>query len=110
MGDKDTPGRIVVQPTDLRASAGIAKALSDELDKPVQSALTTSTTVSTRLTGWSISAGLGQLGTGWAKPLGDLRQRLVDTASNLNANAAAHEHREQAIAGSWADAPQQGPK
>ncbi|MET8543735.1 hypothetical protein ABZW03_24240 [Kitasatospora sp. NPDC004799] len=109
MGDNGTSGKIVVTPTDLRASAGIAKALSDELDKPVQAALNTSTTVSAQLTGWSISGGLGQLGTGWAKPLGDLRQRLVDTSTNLNANATAHEQREQAIAGGWA-APQQGPK
>ncbi len=109
MGDKDTSGKIAIQPADLRASAGIARALSEDLDKPVQAALTTSTTVSTQLTGWSISGGLGQLGTGWAKPLGDLRQRLVDTATNLNANASAHEHSDQAIAGGWA-VPQQGAK
>ncbi|MBD0670116.1 hypothetical protein [Streptomyces sp. CBMA156] len=101
--------RIAIQTADLWASAGIAKTLSDELDKPVQAALNTSTTVSTQLTGWSISGGLGQLGTGWAKPLGDLRQRLADTATNLNANASAHEHRDQAVAGGWA-VPQQGPK
>ncbi|MFE4360422.1 hypothetical protein [Kitasatospora sp. NPDC056800] len=105
MGDNAT-GRVVVQPADLQASAGIAKALGEELGTPVQNAVTASETVSGQLAGWSIAGGLAQLGTGWSKPLGDLRQRLADTAANLNANAAAHEHNDRAVAGAWATAPQ----
>ncbi|AUY53642.1 hypothetical protein C2142_37885 [Streptomyces sp. CB01881] len=96
----------MIQMADLRASAGIAKGLGEELDAPVRSATTTSETVAGQLTGWSIAGGLGQLGNGWSKPLADLRQRLADTAANLNANAAAHEHNERAVAGAWAAAPQ----
>ncbi|UKZ03872.1 hypothetical protein BOQ63_007310 (plasmid) [Streptomyces viridifaciens] len=62
--------------------------------------------MSGQLTGWSIAGGLAQLGTGWSKPLGDLQQRLVNTATNLEANAAAHEHKDQAVASAWAVAPQ----
>lgn len=107
MADNVT-GKVVVRQADLQASAGIAKGLGEELGAPVQNAVTTSETVSGQLTGWSISGGLAQLGTGWSKPLGDLRQRLADTAANLNANAAAHEHNDRAIAGAWAAAPQGG--
>ncbi|MFF2751853.1 hypothetical protein ACFVVA_40755 [Kitasatospora sp. NPDC058048] len=107
MGDNAT-GRIVVQPADLRASAGIAKGLGEELGAPVQNAVTTSETVSGQLVGWSVAGGLAQLGSGWSKPLGDLRQRLADTAANLDANATAHEHKDRAIAGAWAVVPQGG--
>ncbi|AUY50683.1 hypothetical protein [Streptomyces sp. CB01881] len=102
MSDKDSAGKVVIQPADLRASAGIVKSLGEELGAPVQNAVNTSTTASGQLTGWSIAGGLGQLGSGWAKPLGALRQRLADTASNLNANADAHAHNDQAVAGGWA--------
>ncbi|SOB84403.1 hypothetical protein [Streptomyces sp. 1331.2] len=107
MGDNATR-KVAIQPTDLRASAGIAKSLGEELGPPVQNAVNTSETVSGQLAGWSIAGGLSQLGTGWSKPLGDLHQRLADTAANLNANATAHEHKDRAIAGAWAVAPQGG--
>ncbi|MFH9354047.1 hypothetical protein [Kitasatospora sp. NPDC017646] len=102
----NTTGKVVVKPADLRASAGIAKTLGEEFSAPIQNAVNTSATVSGQLTGWSIAGGLAQLGTGWSKPLGDLQQRLVNTATNLEANAAAHEHKDQAVAGAWAVAPQ----
>lgn len=108
MGDNAT-GKVVIQPTDLRASAGIAKSLGEELGTPIQNAVNTGSTASGQLTGWSIAGGLSQLGTSWSQPLGDLQQRLASTATNLNANAAAHEHNDRAVAGAWA-APQQGPK
>ncbi|MFJ4793759.1 hypothetical protein [Kitasatospora purpeofusca] len=99
-------GKVVVRPADLRASGGVARGLGEELKAPVQNAVTTSETVAGQLTGWSIAGGLGQLGTGWSKPLADLRQRFADTAANLDANAAAHEGTERAIAGGLAAAPQ----
>ncbi|MFJ8433920.1 hypothetical protein ACIQ9P_21730 [Kitasatospora sp. NPDC094019] len=99
-------GKVAVQPTDLRASAGVAKGLGAELGTPVQQAVTTSETVAGQLAGWSIAGGLGQLGSGWSKPLGDLRQRLADTSANLEANAAAHQHADHGIAGALTVAPQ----
>ncbi len=102
-------GKVIVKPADLRASAGIAKSLGEEFGTPVQNALNTSSTVAGQLTGWSIAGGLGQLGTGWSQPLGVLQQRLASTATNLNANAAAHEHNDSAVAGAWAT-PQKAPK
>lgn len=92
---------MTVAPTDLRASAGLAGTLSEELDSPIRNAVETSSTVSGRLAGWSIANGLGQLGTGWAAPLGTLKQRLADTATSLNANADAHTRNEQATADGW---------
>ncbi|MER6300419.1 hypothetical protein ABT247_12715 [Kitasatospora sp. NPDC001539] len=71
--------------------------------------MNTSTTVSGQLTGWSIAGGLSQLGNGWSQPLTNLQQRLASTSTNLNANAASHEHNDRAVAGAWA-APQQGPE
>ncbi|MFF2957274.1 hypothetical protein ACFVVU_38810 [Kitasatospora sp. NPDC057965] len=106
MADNAT-ANVVVKAADLRASAGIAKGLGEELDAPVRIAVTTSETVAGQLTGWSIAGGLGQLGSGWSKPLADLRRRLADTATNLDANAAAHEATERAVAGTLA-APQAG--
>ncbi|WP_030247063.1 hypothetical protein [Streptomyces sp. NRRL S-350] len=108
MSDNAT-GKVIVKPADLRASAGIAKSLGEEFGTPVQNALNTSSTVAGQLTGWSIAGGLGQLGTGWSQPLGVLQQRLASTATNLNANAAAHEHNDSAVAGAWAT-PQKAPK
>ncbi|MER5354523.1 hypothetical protein ABT093_29855 [Kitasatospora sp. NPDC002551] len=105
MADNAT-AKVVVKSADLQASAGIAKGLGEGLGAPVQNAVTTSETVAGQLTGWSIAGGLAQLGSGWSKPLADLRQRLADTAANLNANAAAHEHNERAIAGTLAATPQ----
>ncbi|MFF0413403.1 hypothetical protein ACFYUY_23565 [Kitasatospora sp. NPDC004745] len=102
----NTTGKVVIKPADLRASAGVAKTLAEEFGTPIQDAVNTSATVSGQLTGWSIAGGLAQLGTDWSKPLGELRQRLVSTATNLEANAAAHEHTDQAVAGAWAVAPQ----
>ncbi|MFJ4672741.1 hypothetical protein [Kitasatospora purpeofusca] len=103
---ENATGRVVVKAADLRASAGIAKGLGEELKAPVQNAVTTSESVAGQLTGWSIAGGLGQLGSGWAKPLADVRQRLADTAANLDANAAAHENTERAVAGALVTAPQ----
>ncbi|WP_405007857.1 hypothetical protein OHV13_30700 [Kitasatospora purpeofusca] len=105
MADNATD-KVVVKPADLRASGGVARGLGEELKAPVQNALTTSETVAGQLTGWSIAGGLGQLGTGWSKPLADLRQRFADTAANLDANAAAHEATERAVAGALVAAPQ----
>ncbi|MER7753137.1 hypothetical protein [Kitasatospora sp. NPDC097643] len=51
MSDKGGPDKVVVQPGDLRASAGIAKTLGEELSTPVQNAVDTSTTASGQLTG-----------------------------------------------------------
>ncbi|MEU6234362.1 hypothetical protein [Kitasatospora sp. NPDC047058] len=82
----------------------MASTLAEELASPVQNALSSATTASGQLVGWSIAGGLGQLGSGWATPLGTLRQRLTDTATNLRSNAAAHAHNEQAIAGAWSQA------
>ncbi|MFJ9609675.1 hypothetical protein ACIRS1_25370 [Kitasatospora sp. NPDC101176] len=101
-----TTGKVVIKPADLRASAGVVKTLGEEFGAPIQNAVNTSATVSGQLTGWSIAGGLAQLGTDWSKPLGDLQQRLANTATNLEANATAHEHNDQAAAGAWALIPQ----
>ncbi|MFF8772479.1 hypothetical protein [Kitasatospora sp. NPDC015120] len=105
MADNVT-GTVAVKAADLRASADIANGLGEELDAPVRSAVTTSESVAGQLTGWSIAGGLGQLGRGWSKPLAGMRQRFADTAANLNANAAAHEQTERAVAGGLAAVPQ----
>ncbi|WP_406096267.1 hypothetical protein [Kitasatospora purpeofusca] len=96
---------VVVQ--GLHASAQVAKGLAEELGTPVQAALTSATTTSGQLAGWSISAGLGHLGSSWSAPLSALQQRIVATGTNLDANATAHSHNEQAGAGVW---NQQGAK
>ncbi|GAA1390265.1 hypothetical protein GCM10009639_18780 [Kitasatospora putterlickiae] len=90
---------------ELNASANLASTLAQEFASPVQTALTSATTTSGQLAGWSIAGGLRQLGNGWAAPLGALRQRLTDTAANLHANATSHANNEQAVAGAWS-APQ----
>ncbi|TYC66270.1 hypothetical protein EH183_43255 [Streptomyces sp. CB01881] len=86
----------------------MAKALAEEFAKPVQTALTSATTTSGQLAGWSVAGGLGQLGSSWAAPLAALQQRITATATNLDANADAHSHNEQAVAGAWSQ--QQGAK
>ncbi|WP_030395549.1 hypothetical protein [Kitasatospora purpeofusca] len=97
--------KVVVQ--GLHASAQVAKGLAEELRTPVQAALTSATTTSGQLVGWSIAAGLGQLGSSWSAPLSALQQRIVATGSNLDANATAHNQNELTAAGVWS---QQGAK
>ncbi|MFJ9844589.1 hypothetical protein ACIRYZ_29895 [Kitasatospora sp. NPDC101155] len=92
---------VTVDPQALTASSGVAKNLAEEAAKPVQDALSSATTASGQLTGWSIAAGLGKLGSDWAAPLDALRKRLTDTSANLQTNADAHTHNEQATAGAW---------
>ncbi|MER5353381.1 hypothetical protein ABT093_23980 [Kitasatospora sp. NPDC002551] len=96
-----------VVPQELHASAQVAKGLAEELGAPVQAALTSATTVSGQLAGWSVAGGLGHLGSSWSAPLAALQQRIVATGTNLDANAAAHGHTEQVTAGVW---KQQGAK
>ncbi|MER6400536.1 hypothetical protein ABT263_31510 [Kitasatospora sp. NPDC001603] len=92
---------VAISPSELDTSANVAAVLAEELTEPSRTALTAATTASGQLAGWSVASGLGLLGSGWAGPLGTLRQRLTDTAANLHANAAAHLHNEQAVAGAW---------
>ncbi|MEV0194116.1 hypothetical protein AB0I39_37045 [Kitasatospora purpeofusca] len=91
--------KVVVQ--ELRASAQVAKGLAEEFGAPLQPALTSATTVSGQLVGWSVAVGLGHLGTSWSAPLATLQQRIASTGTNLDANAAAHSHDEQATADVW---------
>ncbi|MFB7471372.1 hypothetical protein [Kitasatospora sp. NPDC056184] len=86
---------------ELHASAQVAKGLAEELGTPVQTALTSATAVSGQLAGWSVAGALGQLGSSWSAPLAALQQRIAATGTNLDANAAAHSHGEQATAGVW---------
>ncbi|MFF8775271.1 hypothetical protein [Kitasatospora sp. NPDC015120] len=90
---------VVVQ--ELHASAQVAKGLAEELGAPVRAALTSATTVSGQLVGWSVAGALGYLGSSWSAPLAALQQRIVATGTNLDANAAAHGHTDQAAAGVW---------
>ncbi|MFE2728408.1 hypothetical protein [Kitasatospora sp. NPDC059327] len=101
MGDVN----VVLQ--ELHASAQVVRGLAEELGTPVQAALTSAATTSGQLAGWSVAAGVGQLGSGWSAPLAALQQRIAATGTNLDANADAHGHNEQAVAGGWS---QQGAK
>ncbi|MFE7563306.1 hypothetical protein [Kitasatospora sp. NPDC057500] len=92
---------------ELHASAQVAKGLAEELGAPVKAALTSATTVSGQLAGWSVAGALGHLGSSWSAPLAALQQRIVATGTNLDANAASHNQNEQAAAGVWS---QQGAK
>ncbi|MFF2956779.1 hypothetical protein ACFVVU_36240 [Kitasatospora sp. NPDC057965] len=92
---------------ELHASAQVAKGLAEELRAPVQAALTSATTVSGQLAGWSVAGPLGHLGSSWSAPLAALQQRIVATGTNLDANSAAHSDTDQAAAGVWG---QQGAK
>ncbi|MDH6703544.1 hypothetical protein P3T27_000225 [Kitasatospora sp. MAA19] len=92
---------VTVDPQALIASSGVAKNLAEEVAKPVKDALTSATTASGQLAGWSIAQGLGKIGSDWTAPLDALRKRLSDTSANLQANADAHAHNEQATAGAW---------
>lgn len=98
---------VKVVPQELHASAQVAKGLAEELGKPVQAALASASTTGGQLAGWSICGGLGQLGSSWSAPLAALQQRIVATGTNLDANADAHSHNEQAVTGAWS---QQGAK
>ncbi|KJS55392.1 hypothetical protein [Streptomyces rubellomurinus] len=93
--------QVTVDPQALTASSGVAKTLAEEVDQPVKDALTSATTAAGQLTGWSIAAGLGKLGTDWKAPLDALKKRLTDTGTNLQASATAHAHNEQATADAW---------
>ncbi|MFJ2776551.1 MULTISPECIES: hypothetical protein [unclassified Kitasatospora] len=86
---------------ELRQSAGVARALGEELAEPVRAALTSAATASGQLAGWSVAGALEQLGKGWATPLGQVRQRLAATAGKLETNAESHQQNERAIAGGW---------
>ncbi|MFF2040124.1 hypothetical protein ACFVVX_06850 [Kitasatospora sp. NPDC058170] len=86
---------------ELRDSAGVSQALGEEFATPITAALTAAKTASGQLAGWSVAGALDQLGTGWAAPLDQVRQRLASTATKLVANADAHDRNEQAIAGAW---------
>ncbi|MGW4895324.1 hypothetical protein ACWEQL_24095 [Kitasatospora sp. NPDC004240] len=92
---------IAISPGELDISAGVATALAAELAAPVGAALSATAAASGQLAGWSIAGGLGQVGTGWAAPLGAVRQRLTDTATHLRANASAYARNERAVAGVW---------
>ncbi|MEV4612558.1 hypothetical protein AB0K43_08150 [Kitasatospora sp. NPDC049258] len=92
---------IKVDPGELRASAGVARALGVELDGPVGVALGASTAGAGRLAGWAVARGLGRLADGWAAPLAALRGRLADTAANLESNADSHVRTDQAVADLW---------
>ncbi|MFI6845647.1 hypothetical protein ACIBJD_13480 [Kitasatospora sp. NPDC050467] len=53
---------VSVVPQELHASAQVARTLAEEFGKPIQAALTSATTTSGQLTGWSVAGGLGLLG------------------------------------------------
>ncbi|MER8185139.1 hypothetical protein [Kitasatospora sp. NPDC094015] len=92
---------IKVDPGELRASAGVARALGAELDGPVGVALGASAAGAGRLAGWAVAQGLGRLADGWAAPLAAVRDRLADTAANLEANAEGYLRTDRAIADAW---------
>ncbi|TQF04926.1 hypothetical protein E6W39_25195 [Kitasatospora acidiphila] len=83
---------------ELRASAGMERGIGDDLATPISTAVTSASTAAGKLTGWSLSGAVQTLADGWKSPLGTMRQRVIDTASNLDTCAQNHEQNDRAVA------------
>ncbi|MEV8328052.1 hypothetical protein [Kitasatospora sp. NPDC056731] len=94
-------GHLKVDPGEIRMSAGVVRAISEDFAKPCQAAVTTSQTASGQLTGWSVAARLGQVAGNWAPVLTGVGDRLKKTADNLTATAQAYTSNENANADVW---------
>ncbi|MFB7476184.1 hypothetical protein [Kitasatospora sp. NPDC056184] len=91
---------------ELRASAGVARALGGELAGPVKAAQDATATAAGQLTGWSVGGALAQLGREWVTPLSALQKRLVDTGVKLETSAEAHSRTERALVSGWKEGVQ----
>ncbi len=82
-------------------SAGVARAIGEDLRKPCQAAVTAGHAAAGQLTGWSVGARLGQVAGEWAPVLAGVSDRLKQTADNLTATAQAYANNENAVAEVW---------
>ncbi|MCX5213060.1 hypothetical protein OG689_27955 [Kitasatospora sp. NBC_00240] len=92
---------IKVDPAALRASAGLARAIGEELAMPFESVIRTGSAAAALLAGWSVADELGEMSKGWAPTFTKIRERIKNTATNLDATADGHEWNDQAIAQLW---------
>ncbi|MET8703785.1 hypothetical protein ABZW10_33775 [Kitasatospora sp. NPDC004723] len=94
-------GHLKVDTTEIHMSAGVAKAIGEDLRKPCQAAVTASQAAAGQLAGWSVAARLGRVAGEWAPVLTGVSDRLKQTGDNLTATALAYKSNENAVATVW---------
>ena len=86
-----------VRPEQLRASAQAADAIAEDLVRPIEKAVTTSTSAGSTLSGWSIAGELGEMAASWKGALSGLHRRLEAGADNLRRSAQQHEWNDKLV-------------
>jgi hypothetical protein len=82
---------IHIEPADLRAAAGAADAIAQDMKGPADTAVKEASTAGTSLAGWSFGPALSTVSTSWKPALDGLHARTKAGADNLRTSAAGHE-------------------
>ncbi|MEV0094337.1 type VII secretion target [Streptomyces sp. NPDC050738] len=84
-----------VDPAELRASAGAADAIADDMRGPADGAVKEAGAAGSSLAGWSFGPALTNVSTSWKPALDGLHARTKAGAANLRSSADGHEWNDQ---------------
>jgi hypothetical protein len=88
---------INVDVNELRASAAAVRAIAEDLQQPMTTAVQSCSTAAGQLAGWEVGTSLQLLSTQWSPVLAGVRAKLEDTATELDGTAQGHEWTDHAI-------------
>ncbi|MDI3407942.1 hypothetical protein [Streptomyces cavernicola] len=99
-------GSLNVEPSELRASAGAADGIGDDLQKPIDKAVNDARSAAVTMNKWSITAELDRVANDWGTALHDLRKSVGgeggdSEAERLRRTADGHEFNEDLTAQSF---------
>ncbi|MEU2361790.1 type VII secretion target [Streptomyces noursei] len=99
------PGKMNVDPAELRSAAHAEDAIADDMKGQNSKALSDNQAAAESLEGWPIAAALHSIGETWRPSLDGMHERAKAGAANLRASADGHEWNDDLVSRDFEKAP-----